>query len=170
MTDAPTVDGAIVFSDLVGFTEFTDARGDAAALELLERQLSVAHDAVGTAGRGRIVKEIGDGLMLWFPSASAAVTAAVALRDGVERERSRGFPLAIRLGVHAGSAIERGDDLVGHAVNVASRIADAAGPGEVLVSDDALDAAAHEGCVVRATDIGAVYVKGVTAPIWLSRL
>jgi class 3 adenylate cyclase len=170
VTESPSVDGAVVFTDLVGFTEFTDALGDAAAVDLIERQLAVVGEAIGAAGEGRIVKEIGDGLMLWFPSATVALEAARSIRDGLCRARGEGFPLAIRIGVHAGKAVQRGDDLVGHMVNVASRIADAAGPDEVLVSEDVLRAASLSGDRSTSQPIGAVYVKGIAAPVWLARL
>jgi class 3 adenylate cyclase len=167
---AASVAGAIVFTDLVGFTEYTDALGDAAALDVLERQLELVGATLAATGDGRIVKEIGDGLMLWFGSASTAVAAACSIRDQLCSARTRGFPLAIRVGVHTGPAVRRGDDLIGHTVNVASRIADTAGPDEVLVSEDALLAAAAGGAVVDSRPIGAVFVKGVADPVWLARL
>lgn len=160
--------GAIVFTDLVGFTEFTDARGDVAALGVLERQLDIVRDALARSPGGRLVKEIGDGLMLWFASASTAVEAARTIRDRVSAARSAEFPLAIRVGVHAGEAIGRGNDLIGHCVNVASRIADTAGPNEIVVSDETLAAAGT--IAATAQPIGAVFVKGVSDPVWLSRL
>jgi class 3 adenylate cyclase len=57
----PTRVGGALFTDIVGFTEFTDSRGDLAALELLERQTAVAEVVLAGTG-GRIVKELGDGI------------------------------------------------------------------------------------------------------------
>jgi len=168
MTEAGSVDGAVVFTDLVGFTEFTDALGDQAALDLLERQIEIVREELRAAGDGRVVKELGDGLMLWFSSAAAAVVAARSIRDRLCLERMQGFPLAVRVGVHSGPAMQRGDDVIGHTVNVASRIADTAGPDEVLVSEETLRALASER--ITSHPIGAVYVKGVAEPVWLSRL
>ncbi|HUI48231.1 MAG TPA: adenylate/guanylate cyclase domain-containing protein, partial [Acidimicrobiia bacterium] len=56
--------GAIVFTDIVGFTALTDAHGDDLALALLERQEQMVRAALPEAAR--VVKELGDGLLLWF--------------------------------------------------------------------------------------------------------
>lgn len=118
---------AIVFTDLEGFTTFTARNGDEAALELL----GVHHRAVGPVVRsrgGRIVKRLGDGLMLSFSSPEAAVLASLEL---VENEPG---PLRLRAGVHQGDAVVTGDDLIGHDVNVAARVASAARGGQVLAT------------------------------------
>lgn len=170
MTESATATctGAVLFTDLVGFTEFNDAVGDRDAVAVLDTQARLAADAVGQ--RGRVVKELGDGLMCWFDSAADAIEAALDLLSGVARERGAGsFPLAMRMGVHHGEAVSRGDDVVGHTINVGARIADLAGPGELLVSDDAIDALAHPETLNRSA-VGPVRVKGVEDPIWIQRV
>src|SRR3989304_5214314 len=79
-----TVSGAIVFTDIAGFTEFTAARGDEAALALLALQERLVREEMDD--RGRIVKELGDGLMLWFDDPCRAVPVALALPEGFDRE------------------------------------------------------------------------------------
>ena len=64
--------GAIVFTDIVGFTEFTAVEGDEQALELLRTQEQLVNDVLPTDAR--VVKELGDGLLLWFPDAPARST------------------------------------------------------------------------------------------------
>ncbi len=164
--------GTILFTDLVGFTEFNDVVGDQDALAVLDQQTAVANEVVGRSiHEARIVKELGDGLMMWFASAPDAIAAAASFLDSLDKARLSGsFPLSVRMGLHHGEAVERGNDLVGMTVNVAARISDLAGPGELLVSDEAIDAAAHEppGCAYEP--IGPVSVKGVHHPIWLRRL
>jgi adenylate cyclase len=158
----------IMFTDLVGFTEYTDACGDAAAVEVLDRQATIARAALDH-GEGRLVKELGDGLMFWFEHPEAALRSAVVMLDAVDRARdTRAFPLGVRMGMHCGDVTARGDDFVGRTVNVAARIADLAGPGELLVSDGIVAAITPD----RATfdPVGPVRVKGVAAPIWLHRL
>ena len=59
-----TVTGTIVFTDIVGFTQLTDEHGDDLALTMLERQEEIVRRELPDTGR--IVKELGDGLMLWF--------------------------------------------------------------------------------------------------------
>ena len=170
MTPPAPVVGTIVFTDLVGFTSYTDSEGDDAALAVLDQQLDHARDSLEPFDGARVVKELGDGLMLWFASAADAVAAVVDLRVRFDRARADGFPLALRIGLHTGEALPRGDDVVGGAVNIASRIADAAGPGEILGSDNTLSAAVADGATVSPRPIGAVYVKGVAEPLWLSAI
>jgi class 3 adenylate cyclase len=168
MTAGPTTrTGAVLFTDLVGFTEFTASVGDAAALAVLDVQSAIV-DAVLSARGGRVVKELGDGLLVWFEDPHEAVVTAWELMREVELARARGaFPLSVRMAVHAGEVVERGHDVVGHTVNVAARIVEVAGPGELLASEDALAAA---GAVpARFAPIGPARVKGVAEPIWLHR-
>ncbi|MGH1488137.1 MAG: adenylate/guanylate cyclase domain-containing protein [Acidimicrobiales bacterium] len=170
---APTCVGAVLFTDLVGFTEFNEVVGDAQAVGVLDAQTSYAKAALQSHADARLVKELGDGLMLWFADAGAAITAALELMRSIETARQDGsFPLAIRMGIHHGEAVARGDDVVGQTVNIASRISDLAGPGELLVSDVAIgDALDHNGLAeLDCAPIGPVQVKGVSEPIWLQRV
>ncbi|MBT5864070.1 MAG: adenylate/guanylate cyclase domain-containing protein [Ilumatobacter sp.] len=164
--------GSVLFTDLVGFTEFNDAVGDAQAVEVLDRQTLLAAEALNGQDDARLVKELGDGLMLWFGTANAAVDAALHLMGSVESARQHGaFPLAIRMGVHHGEALTRGDDVVGATINIGARVADLAGPGELLVSDVALNAMETEDRdVLHCASVGPVRVKGVREPVWLQRV
>jgi adenylate cyclase len=160
------VEGTIVFTDLVGFTEFTATRGDAEALQLLATQDRLVHAVL--PDEARIVKELGDGLFLWFPEPEGALRCALDLRRVLEEESATGgMPLWIRVGMHHGHALQRGADLVGNDVNIASRIADAAAPGEVLVSDAVRSAVSPD--AVWFEEIGPVVMKGLPAPIRLWR-
>ncbi len=162
--------GAILFTDLVGFTEYTDAVGDAAAVRVLDAQSAILQPLLEGRADARLVKEIGDGLMVWFGSAADGLTCAIDFLDAVnEARRCDRFPLAVRLGVHHGEAIARGHDLVGQTVNVASRVADLAGPSELLVSEDALRACGDQQPPVRLQPVGPASVRGVQEPIWLHR-
>jgi adenylate cyclase len=160
---------AIVFTDLVGFTAYTDAHGDRAAVDVLDRQATIVE--AGLAGRGRVVKELGDGLMLWFHSGSTGVEAARDILTSVATARDAiDFPLAVRMGMHFGEVVERGDDYIGQTVNIAARVADLAGPGELLVTEQvvrSLDGHRRRGAF---RPVGPTRVKGVGAPIWLHRL
>ncbi len=165
--DAATA--AIVFTDLVGFTAYTDVHGDRAAVEVLDRQSTIVDAALG--GRGRIVKELGDGLMLWFGAGLAGFEVACSVLASVSAARDRDeFPLAVRMGMHVGDVIERGHDFVGQTVNIASRVTDLAGPGELLVTDDAMRSLAGNDRPAVFRPVGPTRVKGVGVPIWLHRL
>jgi len=166
---APSNVGAVLFTDLVGFTEFNDAVGDVAAVDVLDAQLAFARDALGKCTDARIVKELGDGLMLWFPDPGEAIASAVRLMHSIDVARRAGaFPLAIRMGIHHGEVIARGDDVVGQTVNIAARISDLAGPGELLVSDRTLETCGD--VLLDCVPIGPVQVKGVSEPVWLQRV
>jgi len=167
-TAVSTVRGAIVFTDLAGFTEFTAIRGDEAALELLGVQDRVVSDLI--EGRGRVVKELGDGLMLWFDDTCHAVEAALALQERFdERSAKDDLPLWVRIGIHYGQAAQRGSDLVGHDVNVAARVADLAAPGEVLISEAAAERVAAQMEGVWCEEMGPTVMKGLPEPVGIYR-
>jgi adenylate cyclase len=119
----------VMFVDVAGFTAYAAQRGDRAAVRLLRRVDQAALPPVRYHG-GRIVKRLGDGLMVLFPSPADAVAAALAMQHAVRRCAR----LALRVGIHHGAARTRDGDLIGHDVNVASRITDRAGGAQILVS------------------------------------
>lgn len=124
---------SIVFTDLEGFTRFTSRSGDEAALELLAEHHRVIGPIVRSRG-GKVVKRLGDGLMLSFPSPEAAVHAAIELVEVPPEE------LRLRAGVHCGEAVLAKGDLIGHDVNVAARVAATAKGGQVLATATVRDA------------------------------
>jgi adenylate cyclase len=163
-----TVGGTIVFTDLVGFTEFTALRGDEAALDLLSLQERLIRREI--RARGRIVKKLGDGLMLWFNDPCYAVEAALALQDRFEQQSPQlELPLWVRIGVHHGRPARHGRDLVGHDVNLASRIVDLAGPGEVLASEATVQRIGSGLPHVAFEEVGPVVMKGIPSPVLLYR-
>jgi adenylate cyclase len=123
---------AVVFTDLEGFTAFTSANGDEAASRLLTEHLLAAGPVVRSRG-GRQVKRLGDGLLLTFPAAEAAVLACLELVEAAT-------PLRLRAGVHVGDVVVRRDDVLGHVVNVSARVTESAKGGQVLVTGDVRDA------------------------------
>jgi adenylate cyclase len=158
----PTAPPAVVFVDLSGYTRFTEERGDEVAVgfaSILQREA----EAVAAANDGRLVKLLGDGAMLRFPDADRGLAAALSVVRALGVE---GF-LPAHAGVHAGPVIERDLDLFGRTVNLASRIADAAGPGEVLVSEAVAKAVDRTEVRFERTD-GAL-LKGIDEPIPLFR-
>ena len=167
MTGAATT-GAIVFTDIVGFTEFTAEQGDTEALAMLDRQDRLVRSALPE--RARIVKELGDGLLLWFPEAGPALETCLGLLDVFTDVPDDASPLWVRMGMHWGCPTPRGDDLVGHAVNLTARIVDVAGPGELLVSEDARVAADAQVDAVAFDELGPVVMRGIPDPVPLYRV
>lgn len=150
---------AVVFTDLEGFTRYTEQQGDDAAHELLQRHTRIVGPIVRSRG-GRIVKRLGDGLLLTFPGPEAAVLAALELVGAAPE------PLKMRAGVHWGEAYESRDDVVGHDVNVAARVADVSKGDEVLATVATRDAA--RGVLRGRVEFGRVgrrKVKGLDEPV-----
>ena len=164
-----TREGTIVFTDLSGFTEFTALRGDVAALSLLDLQERLVLEQMGDSGR--IVKSLGDGLMLWFDEALDAVQVSIALQAQFEEVSGEDDePLWVRIGIHFGRPVLRGSDFIGHDVNVAARIVDLAAPGEVLVSEACTEQIKTPISGVVFEEIGPTIMKGMPEPVPLYRV
>ena len=112
--------------------------GDERAVELL-RRVGLATEPVIARYEGRVVKRLGDGLMAIFDDPCAAVDAALEAAEAVEGITVDGHRPRQRAGVHLGRPRRLGSDYFGVDVNVAARVAAAAGPGQVLVSHAARD-------------------------------
>jgi class 3 adenylate cyclase len=129
--DADTASGApveltVAFTDLEDFTIYTEAQGDEAASRLLIGLHRESGLIVRSRG-GRVVKCLGDGLMLTFPTPQAAVLACLELGNGA--------PLPLRAGIHCGAVLLRDDDVIGHVVNLAARVTESAEGSELVVTD-----------------------------------
>jgi adenylate cyclase len=161
-----TLTGTIVFTDIVGFTQLTDEHGDDLALTILEHQEELVRRALPE--NARVVKELGDGLLLWFEDPATAIVTALALQRAFEEESDGDLPMWVRIGMHWGCPRARGDDIVGRDVNLASRITDLAAPGEVLASEATAEKAG-EIPGVGYEPLGPVFVKGIADPIPLVR-
>ena len=127
----------IVFNDLVGFSDWTLEAGDTLALELLRRVGEAVEPPIETRG-GRIVKRLGDGVMAVYADPADAVDAALEGSRALDDLEVGGYRPKLRTGIHMGRPRRLGGDYYGMDVNIAARVANAAGPGEVLVSDATL--------------------------------
>jgi class 3 adenylate cyclase len=153
---------SIVFVDLSGFTRMTLERGDESAINAAT-SLQRRADEAARRHDGRLVKLLGDGAMLRLTDATAGVHAALELVDAMSGEGA----LSSHAGVHAGPVIERDLDVYGQTVNLASRIADVAGAGQVLASEAVRHAAGEGDSRFTFEPLGATEVKGVPDPIAL---
>jgi len=124
----------VAFTDLEGFTSFTDTHGDSAAAALISKHHRVAGPIV-RRWRGRVVKYLGDGLLCTFPDANSGIRAALEL---VETSPA---PLRLRAGLHVGEAVVSQGDVVGQVVNIAARVTEAAKGNQVVVTAETARAA-----------------------------
>ena len=151
---------AIVFLDITGYTQLTQEQGDAAAAALAER-LGRLVQRTAVAHGGRPVKFLGDGVMFVFPESGPAVRAALEMVADVA---SAGLPPA-HVGIASGPLIFQEGDYYGATVNLAARISDFARPGEVLVAESVVEAAALPDGSFE--EVGPVQLKGVSGPVRL---
>jgi pimeloyl-ACP methyl ester carboxylesterase len=143
----------ILFTDIVGSTDRALTLGDRRWRELLEQYYAiVSRDLV--LFRGQEIDRAGDGLFAAFDGPARAIRCACRIRDDV-----RSLGLDVRSGLHAGECEVLGDKISGIAVHIGARVAAAAGPGEVLVSNTVKDLVAGSG--IRFEGRGAHVLKGL---------
>ena len=165
--DATTRDArtlAVVVSDIVGSTALRTRMGEVAFTSLREAHDALAADLVEACG-GRVVRFTGDGLLTAFGSAGQALDYASMLVPGVERLGDDDGRLVVRVGIALGDAIDVAGDLDGPALVEASRLCDAAAPGQVLCTElvrrasRADDAAFGDALVMQLKGLGDVDVR-----------
>jgi len=161
-----------MFTDIVDFTKATEAGGDKAATKLLD-----AHDAVVETfvrrHKGRIIKSLGDGSMAVFNDPAEAVRAAVGILEAVrDLPPVRGWKLRVRIGIDVGKPSKRGDDYIGHSVNLAARLTRRARPGEALVTEAVQASLKDLDGEARWEKLGTVALKGLanSPKAWRLRL
>ena len=153
---------AIAFLDLTGYTALAEEQGDEAAAELAADLATVVHEASRTYDC-RPVKWLGDGVMFYFAEPESAIRSGLALMEQAEKAIS----VPARIGINAGPVIVQEGDYYGRTVNVAARIADYAGPHEVLVSDEALRSSGMDEGEFEL--VGDVPLRGVPSAVRLHR-
>jgi class 3 adenylate cyclase/pimeloyl-ACP methyl ester carboxylesterase len=152
----------ILFTDLASSTAITQRLGDAVAQDLVRAHNEIVRSALAAHG-GHEVKHTGDGIFAWFPAASNGLDCAQAIQQGVADLANP--DLGVKIGLNAGEPIAEEDDLYGTAVQIAARVTDQAGAGEIVCTD-----------VVRLLVAGKSYLfserepaalKGVKEPVRL---
>jgi adenylate cyclase len=133
----------LVFTDLVGFSEWSLRAGDDAALKLLRRVTQVTEPPILEAG-GHIVKRMGDGAMAVFADPAVAVGAVLAALDAVKSVEVGGYTPLMRAGIHTGRPQRIGSDWLGIDVNVAARVMGRATRGGLVVSNVTLEGISDE--------------------------
>lgn len=170
LANAMRTESAVVFSDLTGYTAIS-ATDERAALTLAALFHKEAEKAAQRHG-GRLVKTIGDAVLLDFPAADQALVAAeelmVRFQSACDVLNLPSTPL--RTGIHAGEVVRAHDgDLYGAVVNLAARLETSAAPGEIVVSRSVVDALPAN-VVARLEALGERSLKNVPQPVERFRL
>jgi adenylate cyclase len=160
-----TPDGRVVilFSDIEDSTALNERIGDRAWVKLIGSHDKLVH-AIVQRRSGHVVKSQGDGFMIAFARAEQAVRCGIDVQRALRKEakRKRHGEIRVRIGIHMGRSVRRGDDLFGRNVAMAARVAAQAVGGETLVSQPVHDAVrARPDCAdIRFDDGRDVELKG----------
>jgi class 3 adenylate cyclase len=151
---------AILFTDIAGSTDISTRLGDEAALRLLRAHDEIVREALGVFG-GREVKHTGDGILACFASVTRAVQATMAMQQQATEVEA----LGLKVGLSVGEPVEQSDDIFGASVNLAARICDHAGSGQILTSGAVRDLAI--GKTIPFAERGMIALKGFPEPVRL---
>jgi adenylate cyclase len=148
-----------LFADISGYSALTEQTGDHAAAEVA---IGFAREITRMAAEhgGEIVKRVGDEVIVHTTCAAQAVELGLRLRRAAGPDRA--LPQA-HVGIHTGPAVRREGDWWGATVNVASRVADAAEPGQLLITE--ATRLAIGACRARLTALGPIHFRNISAPV-----
>ena len=141
---------AIMFTDIVGFTALM-GEDEQRAFDLLRINRQLQKPAIEKFG-GRWIKEIGDGVLASFSTATDAVKCAISIQQSCADTPD----LKLRIGIHLGDVVFENKDVFGDGVNIASRIQAIAAPGEIYISESVYNNVANK------QDINTRFVKQET--------
>jgi class 3 adenylate cyclase len=132
------LDSTIVFTDLVGFSDWSLEAGDKATLKLLRRVSDAIEPPMLDRG-GHIVKRMGDGVMAVFQTPEIAIDAVLAANEALKDISVQGYLPKMRVGIHSGRPSKIGSDWLGIDVNIAARVMERAKKGGIMASGPTLD-------------------------------
>ena len=157
---------AIVVADVVGYSRLTAADEEGTIARLRELRSELVDPAVARH-RGRIVKTMGDGFLIEFPSVVDAVRSSLEIQHGLSGRKIEEASVSIRLrvGIHVSDVVVEPDgDLLGDGVNIAARLQEFADPGTVCLSEDAFHQVRNK-ISVPIIDKGNVALKNIPQPV-----
>jgi len=153
LPESDRVLATVLFTDIVASTERSAQVGDRRWKDLLDQHDTLIRGEL-ERHRGRLVKNTGDGILATFDGPARAIRCAQAIATSV-----KALGIEVRAGLHTGEVELRGEDVTGIGVNIAARVMDTAGPGEVVVSSTVKDLVAGSG--LRFADRGSHDLRGV---------
>jgi len=155
---------AVLFTDMVGSTALASSLAPDSADDLRREHFSILRQAIAEAG-GTEVKNLGDGLMVAFSTASAALSCAVAMQQGIERDnRTREQAVGLRVGLSAGEVTREVDDYFGDPVIEAARLCATCDSAQILATDMARAMAGRRSHHV-SNPLGELTLKGLPDPV-----
>lgn len=154
-------DATVVFADLTGSTGVFESLGNAKATKAITR-LTQWIGRVCTLQGGRVVKNLGDGVLMTFARNADAIATVVELQRQ-HRERTRDWPeamkMALQIGMASGEIVEQDGDCFGDAVNLASRLSDLSGPEQILATSSVV-AQLADNLRIRTRCLGEFEIRG----------
>ena len=156
---------AILAADIAGYSRLM-GRDEAGTARQLRDHLAAVR-AVIERHDGRIVKTMGDGLLIEFPSAVAAVEGAITLQRRMQRRNARqpaDRRMLFRIGVNLGDVLVQGDDILGDGVNVAARLESLAASGGICLSQAVYEQVKGK-IDARFRDLGSHRLKNIAEPV-----
>jgi class 3 adenylate cyclase len=154
---------AIMFTDIVGYTALM-GNNEQRAFELLRKNRDIQKPIIEEFG-GRLIKELGDGILASFPTVSNAVYAAIRIQAAC----GAAGDFLLRIGIHQGEVVFENGDIFGDAVNIASRVQTVALPGAIYISESVYRNISNKSDI--ATEFAGVeHLKNVKDPVPVYRI
>lgn len=161
---------AIMFTDMVGYSALTQ-RNETLAIELLEEHFQILRGLL-PQHQGKEIKTTGDGLFAEFSSALSAVQCAVEIQRILTKRnqsKSADHQVRIRIGIHLGDVVRRGNEALGDGVNIAARIEPLAAPGGICISEDVARQIRNK-VSYRIDVLDRVKLKNIELPVAVHRI
>jgi len=161
---------AILSCDISGYSRVMGL-DEEQAVKLVERHFQLTESALERFG-GRLIKRMGDGVLIEFPSAVTAVECAMAMQQRLasyNEKASEQERFMVRIGVHLGEIVESGADVLGDGINIAMRIETLADPGGICISQDVFQQLQNQSRFETAS-LGSQDLKNIPRPIEVHRV
>jgi class 3 adenylate cyclase/tetratricopeptide (TPR) repeat protein len=161
----------VMFTDIVASTEFFETYGDLEGRSMVQRHNDLLRPLIEKHS-GRILKGLGDGLMVAFDNPADAARAGVEIQKTLVAEnkgKNTASRIWIKMAIHAGMGIVERDDVYGDVVNTSARICSLAGKGDILVSQAYIDAIMQESDIPHDY-VGSKMLKGKSLPVDVHRI